>query len=89
MSTDYWNWETTSRGRSTPFFDMARAAKRAIKGYSERMAKRRRMRAEKELLMSMPDHMLKDIGISRSQIDPALHQGRESDKIRTIGRLRG
>lgn len=89
MSTDYWNWERPSRERPSPFLEMADAVKQAIKIHGDRMAKRRRTKADKELLMSKTDHMLKDIGISRSEIDFALYHGREIDKARTAGRLSG
>jgi uncharacterized protein YjiS (DUF1127 family) len=89
MSTDYWNWETTSRERPSLFLEMAHAVRHAIKTHGERAARRRRIRADRKLLMSMPNHMLKDIGIRRSEIDYVVNYGREIDKTRTIGRLPG
>jgi uncharacterized protein YjiS (DUF1127 family) len=89
MSTDYWNWETISQKRPALLYEMAHAVRRAVKANSDHMAKRRRIRADRKLLMSMPDHMLKDIGIYRSEIDYVLEYGREIDKARTIGRLPG
>jgi uncharacterized protein YjiS (DUF1127 family) len=35
------------------------------------------LRADRRRLMEYPDHMLRDIGIARSEIDSALRHGRE------------
>ena len=40
------------------------------------LRRRRRIRADRRLLHSMPDHLLADIGMSRSQIDHHVVNGR-------------
>lgn len=53
----------------------------------EQLSRRVQQRFERALLMELPDHMLSDIGISRSAIAYAVRYGREVDRIRDEGRL--
>jgi uncharacterized protein YjiS (DUF1127 family) len=43
---------------------------------ARRIIRRFKLRSDRELLQAMPDHMLKDIGIARSEIERALNHGR-------------
>jgi uncharacterized protein YjiS (DUF1127 family) len=47
----------------------------------------KRLRADRKILMEMPDYLLTDIGMRRPEIDTALRYGREIDRIRDEGRL--
>lgn len=67
-------------------FDAFVAAGRNI---YHQMARKARIRADRHRLLEMPDHILKDIGIARSEIDFAVNNGREIDRIRDFGRLPG
>jgi uncharacterized protein YjiS (DUF1127 family) len=43
---------------------------------ARRVMRRLKIRSDRSLLQAMPDHMLKDIGIDRSEIERALNEGR-------------
>jgi uncharacterized protein YjiS (DUF1127 family) len=42
---------------------------------ARRVMRRLKIRSDRTLLQAMPDYMLKDIGIDRSEIERALNQG--------------
>jgi uncharacterized protein YjiS (DUF1127 family) len=44
---------------------------------SRRIRRKLKVRADRKLLQAMPDYLLSDIGISRSQIDSATRYGRD------------
>lgn len=46
---------------------------------ARRIRRRMKVRSDRKLLQSMPDHMLADIGISRGGIDRAVVSGRLYD----------
>jgi uncharacterized protein YjiS (DUF1127 family) len=47
----------------------------ARRGFAS-LARSYRIRQDRRALQSMPDHMLRDIGVSRSEIDSVLRYGR-------------
>ena len=56
---------------------LARLAAEAVQGSFERMVHVWRNQRDREHLHAVPDSLLKDIGISRSQIDQAVMFGRQ------------
>jgi uncharacterized protein YjiS (DUF1127 family) len=48
----------------------------AVLVVSRRIRRKLKVRADRSVLQGMPDHLLSDIGISRSEIDSATHSGR-------------
>jgi uncharacterized protein YjiS (DUF1127 family) len=62
-------------------FDAVFAISKAIKRFDDEMQQRRRIRTGTEQLMSMPDYMLRDMGISRSEIRFVTRHGRQADRV--------
>lgn len=53
-----------------------------------RMAEEARKRRDRDHLYAMPDYLLKDIGVSRSEIDRAITFGRDHDGSGKTGAMR-
>ena len=75
---------SASRQPSIIWRALTSVAKR-VQAYNVKMQHRSRLRADRKILMSKPDHMLKDIGVNRSEIDIVLYYEREIDKVRANG----
>jgi len=60
---------------------------RHVRAIEAELQRRKQLRADRKILMEMPDYLLTDIGMRRPEIDIALRYGREIDRIRDEGRL--
>jgi uncharacterized protein YjiS (DUF1127 family) len=60
----------------------ARAVVRIVALILEPLARAYRARRDAEYLMSLSDHLLKDIGIARCEIEPVVRRGRPDDHCR-------
>ena len=56
--------------------------------FAKHIARRVRINADRRRLAEMPDHILKDIGIGRSEIDYRVEYGRAEDEARILGLTR-
>ena len=71
--------------RSVVFSWIAAAAAREL-GFAKNIVRRARVNAAHRRLSAMPDHMLKDIGISRSELGYRVQYGRAEYIARLLPR---
>lgn len=89
MSIDYLKAGLSPRIHQPAISAVVLVVRSALKAFGNYLERRQRIRSDRIQLMSKPDHMLKDIGIKRSEIDFVVNHGREINRIREIGRLPG
>jgi uncharacterized protein YjiS (DUF1127 family) len=63
----------------------AAAVLSVVANVGRRLRRWAKLRADRRQLMEYPDHMLRDIGISRSEIDSALRHGRHGRPLLATG----
>ena len=80
-------YQAARLARAEAFADLIRKAAHGIAGLFRRFATPLRARAQRqrqlEELMSMDDHMLRDLGLSRGGISYAFEHGREAETANT------
>jgi uncharacterized protein YjiS (DUF1127 family) len=82
MPTNIIGVASENSAHTSKTWSIVAAAIEALKNFNSEVKRSRRIRADREVLMSMPEHMLHDIGIRRSEIDYVVRHGREIDRIR-------
>lgn len=72
------------RTRLSQIWSIIASVIKRLRAFNSEVHRRRKIRADMEILRSMSDHMLNDIGIRRFEIDYIIYNGREIDRIRDI-----